>query len=76
MSKRKGVSFEEKRIRLLQLFYEKKEFFTLKELEKIAAKEKGIVAQAVKDVLQTLVDDGLVRSEKIGTSVYFWIFPG
>ncbi|XP_068969438.1 meiotic nuclear division protein 1 homolog [Bombus flavifrons] len=76
MSKRKGVSFEEKRIRLLQLFYERKEFFTLKELEKIAAKEKGIVAQAVKDVLQTLVDDGLVRSEKIGTSVYFWIFPG
>lgn len=76
MSKRKGVSFEEKRIRLLQLFYERKEFFTLKELEKIAAKEKGIVAQAVKDVLQTLVDDGLVRSEKIGTSVYFWTFPG
>ncbi|XP_050471744.1 meiotic nuclear division protein 1 homolog [Bombus huntii] len=76
MSKRKGVSFEEKRIRLLQLFYERQEFFTLKELEKIAAKEKGIVAQAVKDVLQTLVDDGLVRSEKIGTSVYFWNFPG
>lgn len=76
MSKRKGVSFEEKRIRLLQLFYERKEFFTLKELEKIAAKEKGIVAQAVKDVLQTLVDDGLVKSEKIGTSVYFWTFPG
>lgn len=76
MSKRKGVSFEEKRIRMLELFYEKREFFTLKELEKIAPKEKGIVAQAVKDVLQTLVDDGLVRSEKIGTSVYFWTFPG
>ncbi|XP_060811761.1 meiotic nuclear division protein 1 homolog [Bombus pascuorum] len=76
MSKRKGISFEEKRIRLLQLFYERKEFFTLKELEKIATKEKGIVAQAVKDVLQTLVDDGLIKSEKIGTSVYFWIFPG
>ncbi|KAK1129028.1 hypothetical protein K0M31_020160 [Melipona bicolor] len=76
MSKRKGVSFEEKRIRMLELFYEKREFFTLKELEKIAAKEKGIVAQAVKDVLQTLIDDGLVRSEKIGTSVYFWTFPG
>ena len=76
MSKRKGVSFEEKRIRILELFYQKREFFTLKELEKIAVKEKGIVAQAVKDVLQTLVDDGLVRSEKIGTSVYFWTFPG
>ncbi|CAK9813593.1 Meiotic nuclear division protein 1 homolog [Anthophora plagiata] len=61
---------------MLQLFYERKEFFTLKELEKIAPKEKGIVVQSVKDVLQALVDDGLVRSEKIGTSVYFWTFPG
>ncbi|EZA57160.1 hypothetical protein DMN91_007304 [Ooceraea biroi] len=76
MSKRKGVSLDEKRMRMLQIFYEKKEFFTLKEIEKIAPKEKGIVAQSVKDVLQALVDDGLVRSEKIGTSIYFWKFPG
>lgn len=76
MSKRKGVSLDEKRIRMLQIFYERKEFFTLKELEKIAPKEKNIVVQAVKDVLQALVDDDLVRSEKIGTSTYFWRFPG
>ncbi|KYQ49933.1 Meiotic nuclear division protein 1 like protein [Trachymyrmex zeteki] len=76
MSKRKGVSLDEKRMRMLQIFYEKKEFFTLKELEKIAPKDKNIVVQAVKDVLQALVDDGLVRSEKIGTSTYFWRFPG
>ncbi|XP_069682875.1 meiotic nuclear division protein 1 homolog [Periplaneta americana] len=75
MSKRKGVSAEEKRTRMLQIFYEKKEFFQLKELERIAPKEKGIIAQSVKDVLQSLVDDGLVDSEKIGTSVYFWAFP-
>lgn len=30
MSKRKGVSAEEKKTRLQQLFYEKKEFFQLK----------------------------------------------
>ncbi|XP_039304196.1 meiotic nuclear division protein 1 homolog [Solenopsis invicta] len=76
MSKKKGVSLDEKRVRMLQIFYEKKEFFTLKELEKIAPKEKNIIIQAVKDVLQALVDDGLVRSEKIGTSTYFWRFPG
>ncbi|CAN7986049.1 unnamed protein product, partial [Ixodes pacificus] len=75
MSKRKGVSAEEKRQRVLQLFYEKKDVFQLKELEKIAPKEKGVIAQAVKDVVQSLVDDGLVDSEKIGTSVYFWSFP-
>ncbi|KAL0118720.1 hypothetical protein PUN28_009415 [Cardiocondyla obscurior] len=76
MSKKKGVSLDEKRMRMLQIFYEKKEFFTLKELEKIAPREKGIVLQSVKDVLQGLVDDGLVRSEKIGTTIYFWRFPG
>ncbi|XP_076762934.1 meiotic nuclear division protein 1 homolog [Xylocopa sonorina] len=75
MSKRR-VSLDEKRIRMLQIFYEKKEFFTLKELERIAPKEKGIVMQSVKDVVQALVDDGLVRSEKIGTTIYFWTFPG
>lgn len=30
MSKRKGVSADEKRSRMLELFYEKKEFFQLK----------------------------------------------
>uniref|UniRef100_A0A1B6EH26 Meiotic nuclear division protein 1 homolog n=1 Tax=Clastoptera arizonana TaxID=38151 RepID=A0A1B6EH26_9HEMI len=75
MSKRKGVSAEEKRNRMLQLFYEKKDFFQLKELEKIAPKEKGIIAQSVKEVVQSLVDDNLVDTDKIGTSVYFWAFP-
>lgn len=45
-----------------------------KELEKIAPTEKGIIANSVKDVLQSLVDDGLVDTDKIGTSVYFWAF--
>ena len=30
---------------------------------------------SVKDILQSLVDDGMVETEKIGTSVYFWAFP-
>ncbi|KAF9962028.1 hypothetical protein BGZ72_000095 [Mortierella alpina] len=34
-----------------------------------------IVQQSVKDVLQSLVDDGLVTVEKIGTSNYYWSFP-
>ena len=50
--------------------------FQLKEVEKIASSEKGVVLQAVKDVLKELVDDNLVDSDKIGTSVYFWAFPG
>lgn len=34
-----------------------------------------LVQQSVKDVLQSLVDDGLVTVEKIGTSNYYWSFP-
>ena len=41
MSKKRGLSVEEKRTRIRELFYEKKDFFLLKELEKIAPKEKG-----------------------------------
>ncbi|XP_068617768.1 meiotic nuclear division protein 1 homolog [Battus philenor] len=75
MSKKRGLSADEKKTRLLEIFHNSKDFFQLKELEKIAPKEKGITMQSVKGILQSLVDDHLVDSEKIGTSIYFWSFP-
>ena len=30
---------------------------------------------SVKEVVQSLVDDDMVDSERIGTSTYFWAFP-
>ena len=36
----------------------------------------GVVSQAVKDVVQSLVDDDLVHVDKIGTSNWYWAFPG
>lgn len=47
----------------------------MKDLEKYLPKEKGIVSQTVKEILQSLVDDRLVNAEKIGTSKYYWSFP-
>ncbi|KAK6031151.1 paired box' domain protein, partial [Ostertagia ostertagi] len=41
----------------------------------IAPKQKGVIAQSVKEVTQSLVDDGLVECEKIGTFVCYWAFP-
>ena len=38
-------------------------------------KEKGITSMSVKEILTSLVDDGMVDTDKIGTSVYFWAFP-
>ncbi|XP_059433187.1 meiotic nuclear division protein 1 homolog [Corylus avellana] len=74
MSKKRGLSLEEKREKMLQIFYESQDFFLLKELEK-SGPRKGVISQSVKDVVQSLVDDDLVLKEKIGTSVYFWSFP-
>ena len=41
MGKKKGLSFEEKRNKLLEVFYERLEVLNLKELEKYGPK-KGI----------------------------------
>ena len=43
---------DEKRAKMMALFYEKKEFLLLKDVEKVAYREKGIVSQSVKDVLR------------------------
>ncbi|KAL2915385.1 hypothetical protein HK105_205001 [Polyrhizophydium stewartii] len=77
MSKRtKPLSLDEKRKRMLEIFHDSRDFFNLKELEKIAPKSKGIIEKSVKEVVESLVNDGIVQTEKIGSSNYFWSFPG
>ncbi|EDS41260.1 meiotic coiled-coil protein 7 [Culex quinquefasciatus] len=77
MSKRKkGMSADEKRSVLLEIFHESGEFYQLKDLERIAAKEKGLKEQLVKGLLQSLEDEGLVEVGKIGQSTFYWSFPG
>uniref|UniRef100_A0A2K6SWA3 Meiotic nuclear division protein 1 homolog n=1 Tax=Saimiri boliviensis boliviensis TaxID=39432 RepID=A0A2K6SWA3_SAIBB len=75
MSKRKGLSAEEKRTCIMEIFFETKDVFQLNGLEKIAPKERGITSLSVKEILQSLVDDGMVDCEQIGTSHYYWAFP-
>ncbi|ORY92110.1 meiotic nuclear division protein 1 [Syncephalastrum racemosum] len=71
---KKGLSLEEKRKRMIEYLHQTNDFYQLKELEKMGPK-RGIVSQSVKEVVQGLVDDELVSSDKIGTSNYFWAFP-
>ncbi|XP_015232821.1 PREDICTED: meiotic nuclear division protein 1 homolog isoform X1 [Cyprinodon variegatus] len=75
MSKKKGLSLEEKRTRMMEIFFESKDVFQLKDIEKIAPKSKGIAPMTVKEVLQSLVDDNMVDCERVGTSNYYWAFP-
>lgn len=60
---------------MLEIFTDSKTFFTLKELEKVAPKQKGIVLPSVKEVLQSLVDDDVVSSDKCGTQTVYWCLP-
>lgn len=73
MSKR--LTIEEKRTKFLEIFHESGDVFQLKDLEKLAPKEKGIVLQSVKPILQELVESEQVRAEKISGSLYYWSFP-
>ncbi|CAK0760648.1 hypothetical protein CVIRNUC_002788 [Coccomyxa viridis] len=74
MSKKKGLSIEEKKGKVLEIFHESKDVYVLKDLEKLAPK-RGVVLQSVKEVVQALVDDDLVHQDKIGASNFFWSFP-
>ena len=71
---KKGISWDEKRKRILDIYYEKKEVFNLKEIEKLGVK-KGVIIQAIKDVNQSLIDDNLVEQDKIGIGSFFWALP-
>eukprot|EP00668_Euglena_longa_P011601 GGOE01014009.1.p1 GENE.GGOE01014009.1~~GGOE01014009.1.p1 ORF type:complete len:206 (-),score=78.21 GGOE01014009.1:223-840(-) len=75
MSKKKGLSMDEKYEKAKEFLLQRKEPFTLKELEKLLPKAKGIVWQSVKQIVDTLVADGVVQSDKIGSNVFFWCFP-
>ncbi|KAI5188538.1 hypothetical protein NECID01_0151 [Nematocida sp. AWRm77] len=75
MNRIKPLQMEEKVERLHQLFLEKKTFFRVKDLEKIAPKEKGIVAQSVKDVVEILLAENKIKEDKIGATKYYWSFP-
>ncbi|KAI8461851.1 Mnd1 family-domain-containing protein [Phakopsora pachyrhizi] len=71
---RRGLSEEEKRLRTIEFFNESNSFFTLKDLMKWLPKTKGIVTQSVEETIKSLIDDDLIRSEKIGTTNIIWSF--
>lgn len=75
MSKKKTMSHDEKLNNIEELLYEKAEPFTLKELEKLAQKEKGVRSMVVKDCIQMLVNDARIVGDKIGATNFYWLFP-
>lgn len=74
MSKRTGVSAEEKLTRMIDFFHASNDFFSIKDLMKLVPRATGIVSQSVEDTLKSLVDDGLVKLEKVGSINLYWSF--
>ncbi|EUD71485.1 hypothetical protein YYG_03542 [Plasmodium vinckei petteri] len=70
--KKKGKSNEDKKLILYDIMLESESFFILKELEALAPK-KGIRSIFVKDLVQQLIDDNKIKSEKVGAQNVFWI---
>lgn len=68
------MKIEDKRKVILSILHTTKEFYNLRELEKLAGKA-GVTEKTVKDVLEQLTGDSLVTCEKIGTSNYYYSFP-
>lgn len=73
MSK-KGVSAAEKRALLQDYFHTTKTFHQARDLERIAQKTLHMKPEVMLEVLEQLVEDGLVRKEKVGSS-HFSIYP-
>ena len=70
---KKRTTAAEKLVILRGIIVEGKCVWNLKELEKAGTK-KGIVTQAIKDVLKNLCDENLVDTDKIGSGAFFWSF--
>eukprot|EP01006_Ploeotia_vitrea_P000356 TRINITY_DN102923_c0_g1_i1.p1 TRINITY_DN102923_c0_g1~~TRINITY_DN102923_c0_g1_i1.p1 ORF type:complete len:211 (+),score=5.78 TRINITY_DN102923_c0_g1_i1:47-679(+) len=74
MSKKRGLSVDDKRRVILKIYHDGNQPYNLKEIENFGAKA-GVVAQTIKDINQSLVDDSLVTCEKIGSANFYWSFP-
>lgn len=49
-------------------------FYNIKEVEAQGSKFTGVHSMQIKDLLQSLVDDGLVNAEKCGVTTLYWCF--
>ena len=73
MSKKRGLSVDDKRRVILNLYHDTKQPYNLKEVEQLGSK-LGVVQQTIKEVNQSLVDDNLVYTDKIGSANFYWSF--
>lgn len=59
---------------LLTWFHKDHDFYTLKQIEKEGSKASKIPGMQIKDILNELIDDGLLNCEKCGNTNLYWSF--
>ena len=72
---RAPLSIAQKKERVFELLHETKSFFKLDELEKMCDKQKGVTPNSVRSVLEELISEDKVKTDKIGTQTLFWALP-
>ncbi|EGC36731.1 hypothetical protein DICPUDRAFT_77611 [Dictyostelium purpureum] len=73
-TRRKGLSPEEKKEKIKEFFHMSPTIYSSKEIEAEASKYTGLTQVQCKETIQSLVEDGIVNSEKMGSSTYYWAF--
>ncbi|GMH82413.1 hypothetical protein TrVE_jg584 [Triparma verrucosa] len=71
----KRMSAEEKKNTILLIYHTTKDVYTEKEIISLATKS-GVSQGAIVDTNESLVDDNLVSTKKLGGTKYYWSFPG
>ena len=74
MSKKKGLSIDEKIIKVEEWFMANPHPYTLKDLMVLIPKAKGVIHQSVEECIELLVSESRVSTEKIGINVFYWRF--
>eukprot|EP00400_MALV-I_sp_L67-5_P000908 gene908-169_t len=69
--KMRGMSFDQKCEAIHKLMRDSNSFFKIPELEGLG-RSVGVVPQSVKEVVLTLVSEGKVMNEKVGSQQIFW----
>jgi hypothetical protein len=71
----KATPNAQKQATILAWFHKTSVAYSIKDLEKLLPAVASINSMQVKDFLQALSDDSLIRVEKIGSGNWYWSFP-
>ncbi|KIW03399.1 uncharacterized protein PV09_05604 [Verruconis gallopava] len=75
MTKKDGPSSAQKQALCVQWIQKSRVAHTIRDLEKVLPQVASINAMAVRDYIQAMADENMIRVEKIGSGNWYWSFP-